>query len=202
MSRLNRLSRITAITAVVVAAALTSTGLVACTGKDAVDTSSAGNYRFVTANRPGQVFAVAERKPVGAVTGTLMNGSPYSLAAARGKVVVINFWATWCGPCKTETPQFDALYRQVAAQGIDFVGIDTKELSRDAGTSFIADNKISYPIVWDEPGKTALELGHVPAASLPFTVVIDKDQRVAAVYLQALSPADLRPVLTSLVAEQ
>jgi thiol-disulfide isomerase/thioredoxin len=176
--------------------------LAACTGKDAVDQSSAGNYRFVTATQVGKVFAVADRKPVGPVTGTLVNGGPFSLAADRGQVVVINFWASWCGPCKTETPQLDALYREMHGQGVDIVGVDTKELVRDDGTSFITDNKISYPMVWDEPGKLALELGHVPAAGLPFTVVIDKDQRVAAVYLHVLTPADLRPVLTSLVAEQ
>jgi thiol-disulfide isomerase/thioredoxin len=183
------------------AALLAGLALTACTGKDAVDQSSAGDFRFVTATQPGHVFALADRKPVGPVTGSLINGGTFSLAADRGQVVVINFWASWCGPCKTETPQLDQLYREVHSQGIDIVGVDTKELSRDAGTSFIADNKISYPMIWDEPGRTALELGHVPADGLPFTVVIDKDQRVAAVYLQVLTPADLQPVLTSLVSE-
>ncbi len=184
-------------------AVVTAGAMAACTGKDAVDQSSAGDFRFVTATQAGHVYAVADRKPVGPVTGDLIGGGAYSLAADKGQVVVINFWATWCGPCKTETPQFDALYRQLHPQGqVDFVGVDVKELSRDAGTSFVTDNKISYPILWDEPGKTALELGHVPSTSLPFTVIIDKQQRVAAVYLQALTPADLTPVLTSLAAEQ
>jgi thiol-disulfide isomerase/thioredoxin len=190
-------SIVTAVTVLVTAAVLAG-----CTGKDAVDQSAGGEYRFVTATQVGHVFAAADRKPAGPVTGTLINGGAYSLAADKGKVVVINFWASWCGPCKTETPQLDALYRQLNPQGITVVGVDTKELSRDAGTSFITDNHISFPIIWDEPGKTALELGHIPASGLPFTVVIDKDQRVAAVYLQVLSPADLEPVLTSLAAEQ
>jgi thiol-disulfide isomerase/thioredoxin len=176
--------------------------LAACTGKDAVDTSSAGNYRFVTATQVGQVFPEGSRKPVGAVTGTLINGGSYSLAADKGKVVVINFWASWCGPCKTETPQLDALYREVKSTGVEIVGVDTKEVSKDAGTSFITDNKISYPMLWDEPGRTALELGHVPADGLPFTVLIDKQERVAAVYLKPVTPGDLQPVLTSLTAEQ
>jgi thiol-disulfide isomerase/thioredoxin len=196
---MSRLIRSVVLALVAVLTALTVAG---CTGKDAVDQSSAGDFRFVTATQVGHVYGLAERKPVGAVTGTLIGGGAYALAASRGKVVVINFWATWCGPCKTETPQLDALYRQVAPQGIDFVGVDVKETSRDAGTAFITDNKISYPILWDEPGKTALELGHVPSTILPFTVVIDKQQRVAAVYLQVLTPGDLQPVLTSLVAEQ
>src|ERR1700760_3010943 len=177
-------------------AVLTALIVAGCTGKDAVDQSSAGNFRFVTATQVGHVYAEADRKPVGAVTGTLIGGGSYALAAAKGKVVLINFWATWCGPCKTETPQLDALYRELGPKGVDFVGIDTKETSRSAATAFITDNKISYPIVWDEPGKTALQLGHIPAAGLPFTVLIDKQQRVAAVYLRSLTPGDLTPVLT------
>jgi thiol-disulfide isomerase/thioredoxin len=197
-----RATRSVAATALVAVALLTATLLSACTGKDAVDQSAGSEYRFVSATQVGHVIALGDRKPVGAVTGTLIGGGGYSLAAARGKVVVINFWATWCGPCKTETPQLNALYQQIgAAKGIDFVGVDVKELSRDAATSFISDNKITYPILWDEPGKTALELGHVPSTALPFTVVIDKQQRVAAVYLNVLTPGDLQPVLTSLAAE-
>src|ERR1700760_2591606 len=116
-------------------AVLTALIVAGCTGKDAVDQSSAGNFRFVTATQVGHVYAEADRKSVGAVTGTLIGGGSYSLAAARGKVVVINFWATWCGPCKTETPQLDALYRQLGPQDYSFIGIDIKELSRDAATS-------------------------------------------------------------------
>jgi thiol-disulfide isomerase/thioredoxin len=172
-----------------------------CTGKDAVDQSAGGEFRFVSATSIGKTIAEKDRKTVGNVTGDLIGGTPYALASDKGKVVVINFWATWCGPCKTETPQFDSLYRQVKDQGVNFVGVDTKELSRDAANAFISDNHISYPILWDEPGKTALQLGHVPSMSLPFTVVIDKSQRVAAVYLGAVAPADLSPVLTALVAE-
>ena len=88
------------------------------------------------------------------------------------------------------------------ASSSNFVGVDVKETSRTAGESFISNNQITYPMLWDEPGKTALELGHVPADGLPFTVLIDKQQRVAAVYLNVLTPGDLQPVLTSLIAEQ
>jgi len=196
------MSRPPRVLAALLAAAFVAVFAVAgCTGKDAVDQSAAGDFRFVSATPVGKFIPADERKSVGTVTGTLMSGAPYALAAAKGHVVVLNFWAAWCKPCQTETPALDSLYRQVEGQGIDFVGVDTKEVSRDAATSFITDNHISYPMLWDEPGKTALELGHVPATALPFTVVIDKQQRVAAVYLSVVAPADLHPVLTSLAAE-
>jgi thiol-disulfide isomerase/thioredoxin len=187
--------------AAVLTVALVLLACVACTGKDAVDQSAGSEFRFVSATKVGQVIAESDRKAVGTMTANRIGGQPYSLAASRGKVVVVNFWASWCGPCKTETPQLDALSRQIGSQGIDFVGVDVKELHRDQALSFIADNKISYPIVWDEPGKTALQLGHIPSAGLPFTVIVDKQQRVAAVYLQVVTPGDLTPVLTSLAAE-
>jgi thiol-disulfide isomerase/thioredoxin len=196
------LRRIRALAAVLLCGALVVTSLVACTGKDAVDQTGAPPYKFTGATPLGKVIAVADRRRVGSMTGALVGGADYSLAAAHGHVVLINYWATWCTPCRTETPQLDLLYRDLHAGGVDFVGVDTKELSRSASSSFLSDNKISYPIVWDEPGKTVLELGKgIPQTSLPFTVLIDKDQRVAAIYLQTLTPGDLRPVLATLAAE-
>jgi peroxiredoxin len=129
------------------------------------------------------------------------NGKPVRLSDFKGKVVLLNFWATWCGPCTTETPQFDSVYRANKAKGVDFIGIDTKETSTDAAKAFVHDNDISYPIVSDEQGETAVALGKIPALALPFTVILDKQQRVAAVYLHPLTPKDLQPVLDKLRAE-
>lgn len=183
--------------AALLAAVLT---LGACAGRDAVDQNAGGQFRFVSGTGKGSLIKPADRKPAGNFTGDLLNGGKITLNHYRGKVVVINFWATWCGPCTTETPEFDALYRQNKAKGVQFIGIDTKEASKDAPKAFVRDNDISYPIVWDEQGKTAVALGKIPARALPFTVVIDRKQRVAAVYLTALTGKDLQPVLNKLIA--
>jgi peroxiredoxin len=175
--------------------------LAGCSGGSNAVSQSGGNYRFVSSNSKGSLIPVANRRTVGQVTGSLLNGGTFTLSKDAGKVVVINFWATWCGPCTTETPEFDSVYRKFRNSGITFVGIDTKESSRDAPRAFVKDNKISYPIVFDEQGYTAVELGKIPSQSLPFTVLIDKEQRVAAVYLGVLEPKDLEPVLTTLTKE-
>jgi len=170
-------------------------------GSDAVDQSAGGQFRYHNVTAHGKTIGIASRKTVGKVTGELLSGGTYSLAAQTGKVVVLNFWGSWCGPCQIESPQFDSLYRKVKAQGVEFVGLDVKETTRSKPESFIRDNQITYPNVWDPNAKTAIQLGKVPMVGLPWTVIVDKQQRVAAVYSGPVLPADLQPVLTSLIAE-
>ncbi|MCU1658315.1 MAG: Alkyl hydroperoxide reductase/Thiol specific antioxidant [Pseudonocardiales bacterium] len=173
--------------------------LAGCAGKNAVDQSS-GQFRFVSGTSLGKTYPVADRKKAGDFTGTLLNGGSLTLSQDAGKVVVVNFWASWCGPCLTETPQLDSVYRSNKSKGVSFVGVDTKD-NRDPASSFVKQNDITFPIVFDEKGEAALRLGKIPALGLPFTVLIDKHQRVAAVYLSKLTAKDLQPALNTLLAE-
>ncbi|WP_375480407.1 TlpA family protein disulfide reductase [uncultured Jatrophihabitans sp.] len=187
------------------AAALVCLGVLAlsaCTGgSDAVDTQQQTSYQFTGGNKLGAVTPAAQREPAGPASGTLLDGAKFGLAAAKGKVVVLNFWASWCGPCQTETPQFDLLYRKIKSRGVDFVGIDTKD-DKSAAEDFVTTNKISFPIVFDQPGKVALKLGNIPQLALPFTVLIDKQGKVAAVYIVRLADRDLQTALDKLLAER
>lgn len=192
-----RPNRLAAIAALLTGAALV---LAACTGKDAVNQTAGGQFRFVSGTTLGKTYPVAQRKPAGDFSDDLLNGGTINLRQQAGKVVVINFWATWCGPCTTETPQLDALYRQVKGDGVQVIGIDTKDI-RDKAQAFVKDNDITFPVAFDERAATAIALGRIPALSLPFTVLVDKKQRIAAVYLSRLAAKDLQPVLTQLEAE-
>jgi thiol-disulfide isomerase/thioredoxin len=178
--------------------------LVLCAALLAVSACSSGGngstYRFRSAQQLDTLIAKADRKPAGSFTGPLLAGGTTSLAAYRGKVVVLNFWASWCTPCKIETPQFDLVYRQLKGDGVDFVGIDTKDIKSKA-VSFVKDFDISYPIVYDEQGEVAVRLGDLPARALPFTVLIDKRGDVAAVYAQRLTAKDLQGPLATLRRE-
>jgi thiol-disulfide isomerase/thioredoxin len=188
----------TRVAAVLVGAVLM---LASCTGKSAVDQSAGGQFRFVGATSKGTLIVAANRKKAGSVSGSLLDGGTFRLSQTTGKVVVLNFWATWCAPCVVETPQFDSVYRAYKGKGVTFVGIDTKEASRDSPKAFVKNNDISFPIVFDEQGEVATALGKIAAPGLPFSVLLDRLGRVAAVYLGTVSAQDLEPVLNKLVAE-
>jgi thiol-disulfide isomerase/thioredoxin len=189
--------RAAAVVATVLAAVVV---LTACgTGHDAVNATSAGQYRFVSATSQGRVISVAQRKPAGDLRGTLIGGGGYRLSEHRGRVVLVNFWASWCAPCVLESPMLETVYQQLSGSGIDFVGIDIKD-EQQAAQSFITDKQMTYPMVYDEPAKTALQLG-IPAGGLPVTVLIDRAGRVAAVYVGPVQQADIQPALRQLAAE-
>ena len=177
-------------------------GLSACSGgKNAVDQSAGNQFRYVQANKKGSVIEAANRKQAGPVSGVLLAGGNYRLSDDRGKVVVLNYFASWCPPCQTETPQFDSIYRERKSSGVQFIGLDVKDPSKSAAQSWIKDKGITFPVVYDEAAKSAIQLGDVPMAALPSTVVIDRQGRVAAVYVGAVLPKDLTSALDELTAE-
>jgi thiol-disulfide isomerase/thioredoxin len=171
--------------------------LAACSG----GSGSGKDFSFSSKTKLGTLISEGKRKPAQDVGGDLLSGTgKITLAASKGKVTLLNFFASWCGPCKVETPQLDSLYRQVKPKGVSFIGFDTKD-DRGAAKSFVGQNDISFPVVYDFPGKVQLTLGNIPGV-LPFTVLVDKQGRVAAVYINKLAPKDLQGPLNTLLAER
>jgi thiol-disulfide isomerase/thioredoxin len=181
---------------------VSSGALAGCTGgSDAVDQAAGGEYRFVSGTPTGQTIPVADRKTAPAVDGTLLSGGNWDLQAHRGKIVVLNFWASWCSPCRVESPDFDQVYRATKADGVDFVGVAVKDRKADS-EDFVTSHKISYPSVFDPTGRTTVQrFRDLRVAGFPFTIIIDKQGRVAAVYVSALLQQDIQPVVTRLAAE-
>ncbi len=190
----------TLLTAVLVA--LLAAVLAGCTGgTDAVDQAAGGEFRFVAGTGKGELIAAADRRSAPAVTGSLIDGGGWTLAAQRGKVVVLNFWASWCAPCRVESPEFDRAYRATKASGVAFVGVNTKDRQSRA-RAFLGQTKISYPTLYDPVGKITLRFRDFPANGYPYTIVVDRQGRVAAVYPTPLLREDIEPVVTRLAAER
>lgn len=169
--------------------------LSACT-----DSGGGNDFQFRYATKLGTVIAPDSRKPAQNITGDDLDGGRLSLRASKGHVVLLNFWASWCGPCKVEIPQLEQLYRDVHSKGVDYLGIDTKDTKGHARTT-VSDNHMTYPILYDPNGESQLRLGNIPG-NLPFTVLVDRESRVAAVYLGKLTVKDLDGPLNTLLAER
>lgn len=96
------------------------------------------------------------------------------LASLRGKAVVLNFWASWCVPCKEEAPELQAAYRRWSGQGVVFVGIDGQDFSGDA-RRFMKKYNVTYPVVRDGPGKVVNTYG---VTGFPETFFVDRRGRI------------------------
>jgi cytochrome c biogenesis protein CcmG/thiol:disulfide interchange protein DsbE len=103
----------------------------------------------------------------------LEGGPKVSLASLRGKVVVVNFWASWCRPCKAEAPRLEAASRKWRGQGVVFLGIDANDFSSD-GKRFVAKHGISYVNLVDGRGSS---IGRWGVTGFPETFFIDRQGR-------------------------
>ena len=127
-----------------------------------------------------------------------LEGGTATLAQWKGKVLVVNFWATWCAPCRKEIPDFVQLQSELGAKGLQFVGIAIDEPK--AVKDYADGARINYPLLVTEIEGTELlkALGN-DMGGLPYTVVFDREGRVARVELGGTNAARLRPVLEGLL---
>jgi thiol-disulfide isomerase/thioredoxin len=123
-----------------------------------------------------------------------LQGQPQPLSRWRGKVLVLNFWASWCAPCREEMPDFAALRAQYQAQGVEFVGIAIDNQANVA--QFLQRQPVNYPILIGEGAASNLarQLGN-PSGALPYTIVLDRDGNVVLKHLGRLPRAKLEAIL-------
>jgi thiol-disulfide isomerase/thioredoxin len=107
-----------------------------------------------------------------------MDGKPRHLSEWDGKLVLVNFWASWCGPCREEMPLLDAAHEKLAGRGLQVVGIAIDDA--DAVQDFLKDNPVRYPILLsDESDAASLRFGDTRSV-LPFSVLIGRDGKLLA----------------------
>jgi peroxiredoxin len=186
----------------VVAALFTVALLAGCsTGDDAVDVNNGGEFRFVAGTPAGEVIPAADRRSAPTFSGTLLDGTTFSSTELAGDVAVINFWGSWCAPCRVETPEFQQVYADVRDHGVAFLGVNVKETDEQFALAFVHRFGIEFPSLYDPSGETALAFRNYPANAIPSTIVLDRSGRVAAVYTGAVAQDDLRTVLDRLTGE-
>jgi len=175
------------------------------TGDDAV--AQGGTFEFVAPGGKTDIFydPPESRSRPGKISGPdLMDESKtISLDDFAGKVVVINVWGQWCGPCRSEIPQLEKVYDATKADGVEFLGIDVRDNNRDAAVDFVTDRNVTYPSIYDPAMRTMIAFGgRYPTTVIPSTVVLDREHRVAAVFLRELLAEDLLPVVQRLAGEE
>lgn len=141
-------------------------------------------YYFVSGNTTAEETSLSPRLPSGAITGnapdfslTDIDGRSVSLKDFRGKVVILDFWATWCPPCKMEIPDFIALQSEFAGRDVQIIGIALDE--PDKVKSFAMQNGMNYPVLL---GSDEISQRYGGIDGIPTTYVIDKQGRIAARY--------------------
>lgn len=129
----------------------------------------------------------------------LLDGGKISLADQKGKVVIVNFWASWCGPCLAETPRLAEWYNKYHLDGLNILGINV--LARDSRAtvmSFVKDKQVAYPIPLDESGTVTAQW---LAQQLPRSYVIDRDGVVRFVRIGELTDGDLTSQILPLLEQ-
>jgi thiol-disulfide isomerase/thioredoxin len=127
-----------------------------------------------------------------------IQGAAQPMRQWQGKVLVVNFWATWCEPCREEMPEFVRAQREFGARGVQFVGIAVDKPDKVA--QFAKELDLNYPALVGgyEAVDVSKALGNRLAA-LPFTVILDRESHVAHTQLGPLKPAELRSILANLL---
>jgi len=178
--------------AVLVTAAVTAGVLAGCED---------GNWAKRCSTTPAGVIECApdQRPQVTEVTGDLLDGGTYAVADDRGKVVVVNFWGSWCNPCRAEADDLEQAYRATKDKGVAFVGVNTRD-DRDAAVAF-ERGRVTYPSVYDPDGKVALKFD-VTQVSTPSTLILDRQGRIAVAMRRATIVSELQPLVQRVASEE
>lgn len=124
-----------------------------------------------------------------------MEGNTFTLSDQKGKVVVLNFWATWCGPCRKEIPDFMELHQKMKDDGVIFAGVSLDEEGWEKVRPYAKDMGINYPIMVDD-GNVSRQYG--PIRAIPTTLIINKKGQVEYVAPGMLTKEKLKPILIKL----
>ncbi len=125
-----------------------------------------------------ETIPVGQPAPAVVLPSLTEEGRTYDLTALRGQVVYVDFWASWCGPCRVSFPVIDEIYGELGSRGFQVLAINVDEYSEDA-MEFLAELPVSYPVVWDAKGVTPASFGIL---GMPTGFLIDQKGTVVKVH--------------------
>ncbi|MFF3498428.1 TlpA family protein disulfide reductase [Streptomyces sp. NPDC003247] len=190
-------------------AALTTTGGVvaallvsACTSGGV--SGGGGDTNFVMGEDGISTVAKGERDAAPDLSGETIDGEQLAVSSYKGKVVVLNVWGSWCAPCRAEAANFQKVSTDLAAKGVQFVGINVADPQVKSALAFEKQYGVTYPSLYDPSSKLMLrfEKGTLNPQAIPSTLVLDRQGKIAARSLAALSEEKLRSMIKPVLAEK
>jgi thiol-disulfide isomerase/thioredoxin len=179
-------------------------GVTACSSDPnsiAAQAKSGDGKGFVSGDGAIERVSLDKRSAPLTLSGTTLEGSPWDVADAKDKVLVLNVWGQWCGPCVAEMPHLQQVWSQLSAAGkpVQLMGINYRD-GVETAKAFLRVNKITYPSLADDGGRTLMAL-RGKANTTPTTLVLDRQGRIAARVSGPVSAATLNGLVNDVLGE-
>ena len=177
-----------------------SAALSGCTGTNAVSDGSGGPQLKPLDTASTGLLRVVDRSPAPTLRGETLDGARLDVAQFRGKVVVVNFWASWCPPCRAESASLVKVANDNVASGVQFVGVNIKD-ERGAAQRFDEVHDVPYPSLFDQPGVLLTRFRKLVPQVPPTTLLIDRQGRVAGLFRGGVTETELSGPVQALAGE-
>jgi len=179
--------------------------LSACGGDEnsiAEQARAGDDKNYIAGDGSVTVLGPQDRQTEIELSGRTLEGEPWSSEQARGEVLVINVWGSWCGPCQAEAPDLNEVYAELeeAGEPVRFIGVNHRD-SVPTALAFQRAKDVQYPSLEDDGGETLTQLEGL-ANARPSTLVLDRSGMVAARVLGQVEASTLRTVLADVLAEE
>lgn len=195
--RSHRRTRVSAFVLAGVAFAGTVALLAGCTNS----TGGTGDTGYVGTTTGITNYSSAQRVAAPTLSGTTLDGKQLALSDFHGKVVVVNVWGSWCGPCRREAPALEETYTKYQSKGVQFLGINTRD-DNAAAQAFVSADTITYPSLQDPDETLLLQLKTiVPPTDIPSTIIVDASGKLAARIIGEVTEPQLTQSLNTVLGQ-
>lgn len=175
--------------------------LLAVTAGCTTSGAGTGAKGYIAGDGAVTTIKAAERRYVPDLAGKTLAGKELDLTQLKGNIVVLNVWASWCGPCRSEADDLVAAADQLGPEGVEFVGINVRD-SEVAALAFTRNHGVTYDSFFDPKGDMLLKFyGLLTLSSIPTTIVVDSKGRIAALIAGELTTSTLVGVVDDVLAE-